>query len=302
MKNKVGSPVLLSCLVLLSAGNTLAQASNCEPVNIDIERLGPVRDQAIAGLCFAFESADLVSYKFGHRVSALDMAMSYYGKTRLQKFTSVYKTGGDSETTLAGANPTGFCSEEEVPSDEQLIGTKETPKTYSNFEWLEKNSWAKAEAYSRAAEIFPNLTEVDFNKAGKIKNFKERMRFLQKSACRNRINEKVALTLVSADKKTEVPELIKIIDQQLNANNVVGIGFHSNDLYSNESRNDDDNHATTLVARRWNSSKNTCEYMMRDNFGTKCEVYQKHFECEGGYIWISEAFLLKNLYEVEYLK
>lgn len=291
-----------TCLItLLTSINLSANSDSCSNVRIDIEKLGPIRNQAIAGLCFAFEISDLITYKLGQRVSALDLALSYYRATKLKRFTSVYRVGGDTETTLKGANNLGFCLEDHMPSNEILDGPDEIPQTFTKFNWLEKNPWFKNESYVVAQSIFPEISLPNYLKISQNASLKKKISLLQQIACPNRIHSPIDLKNYQAESSSEVPQLIEIINSQLNSNNIIGIGFRSNDLYGEENNKDDENHATTLVARRWNEVSNSCEYLMRDNFGDQCNLYQKHFDCQNGYIWVNEAFLLKNLYEVEYI-
>lgn len=284
------------------AQNTTAQ--NCGDLQISIERLGPVRDQAIAGLCFTYEGADLLTYQLGTRISAIDLALSYFKSTKLRKMSRVYDDGGDTLTAIEWTVKLGgVCTEELMPSDETFLKANDTdPRIYGAFKTLEDHSWNTVEAYNAAIIIFPYLEEEIFDRAAKLNTFKDRIQFLQENACTERIAfDHLKLNYFEAVKRNEVPGLIKKIHRQLENNNVIGMGFRSNDLFSKQEEDDSDNHATTLVGRRWNPAKNQCEYLMRDNFGGQCgDTYQSHFECKGGYIWLDEKFLLKNMYEIEY--
>lgn len=295
-------------IIILLTGLTglLAQAStpeSCSSVRLSEKRIGPIRNQGISGLCFAYEGADLLTYKLGYRVSALDVALYYLKFSSHKKISDVYANGGDTLAPLNNGARMGFCSEQSLASDEDRVDFSETPhaKIYDSLMWLEKHGWKTDQSFLVAQSIFSNLSYSHFQTAADIKNEKARFNYLQRVVC----PEKTALSNIKleyreAARRSEVPALIETVNQQLQKNNITGIGFHSNDLYS--IKDTYDNHATTIIGRRWNSEKNRCEYLMRDNFGSQCEVYEKGLECEGGNIWLSEKFLLKNLYEVEYLK
>ena len=266
--------------------------------------MGPVRDQGVSGLCFAYEAADLVSHKIRSRVSALDLALSYFQTTKLNKMSDIYNSGGETPQTIKGAEALGFCPEQEMPSNETLIGTEpdQDGKIQQAFLWLEKNSWNSREALETARTIFPLIAESEWATAMRIAKKKDRLAFLQAKNCRVRIPlESIRLVNKELKEKSDINALIQIINQQLSKENPVGVGVYAADMFAQiEER--DDGHAATLVGRRWNSAKNTCEYQIRDTFGEQCVAYKKDFECNKGYIWVDTKFLKKNLFEVEYLE
>lgn len=297
--------ILLSSFVLTLTSFAQAEtttAQNCSNIQISIEKLGPVRDQGIAGLCFTYEGADLLTYKLGTRISAIDLALSYFKSSRSQKMSSIYESGGDTFTSIQATKKLGgACTEDVMPSNETFLSPDETnPRIFGAFKWLEQKSWALPESLEAARVIFPALEEDTFDQAARLLTFKDRMHFLQNTACAERVAySHLVLNYFEAETKSQVPGLIKKVNQQLERNNLIGMGFRSNDLFLKQEEADD-NHATTLVGRRWNPAKKQCEYLMRDNFGDQCSIYQNRFECQGGYVWLDEKFLLKNMYEIEY--
>ena len=55
-----------------------AEEKKCQPaVDLRNQALGEVRDQDSIGWCYAFAGADLLTYKLGKKVSAVDVAMNY---------------------------------------------------------------------------------------------------------------------------------------------------------------------------------------------------------------------------------
>lgn len=286
-----------------------AEASqNCSSLQLPLERLGAVRNQGVSGLCFAYEASDLISYKLGFRVSAVDIAMSYLKSTNFNKMSDIYNGGGDTEPALRASSKLGFCSESSMPSDEDRIDFSSHPhaKIYDSFMWLEKNTWDNSYGFQVAQSVFPKLDLNNFQKSAEYKKIKQRLGSLQTAACKNRVPyTNMKFVHKSLQKAQQVLKLLQIINQNLENNNIVGIGFYSNDLYRsnlNIKESNEDSHGTTIVGRRWNAEQNSCEYLMRDNFGAQCDLYQAGFACSGGMIWINEKFLLKNLYEVEYLE
>ncbi|MEK6627382.1 MAG: hypothetical protein AABY53_02055 [Bdellovibrionota bacterium] len=305
MKHKIQLFIYFFLTINVTQAST---EQSCAPIRTSLERLGAIRNQGVSGLCFAYEASDLVSYKLGFRVSAIDIAMSYLKSTQYNKMSDIYNNGGDTKPALAEASRTGFCAESSMPSDEDRIDFSSEPhaKIFDSFMWLEKNSWDDPVGFKMAHDIFPKLTVNNFQAAVEQKKIRQRLSYLQQGACKNRVPySKMKFVHKLAQKPQQIIKLVQVINQQLENNNIVGIGFYSNDLYRSDLNihtSDDDSHGTTLVARRWNTEQNSCEYLMRDNFGAQCDLYQSGLDCKSGMIWVNEKFLLKNLFEVEYLE
>ncbi|MCF8059656.1 MAG: hypothetical protein K9K67_10190 [Bacteriovoracaceae bacterium] len=146
------------------AGTTVSQALRDQLVNRaeqarsacgDVDRraeLPPVRDQGSVGWCYAYAAADLVSYRSGQTVSAIDLALNYnlhqnfenlfrgvletarsvqvdwqnrsvnFNQEMLSAFLSLNeevteREGGWSEVAINILSSRGFCLESTLPSD-----------------------------------------------------------------------------------------------------------------------------------------------------------------------------------------
>jgi hypothetical protein len=53
-------------------------------------------------------------------------------------------------------------------------------------------------------------------------------------------------------------------------------------------------HASTIVGRRWNKDSNSCEYLIRNSWGTDCGRYNPKLDCEGGNLWVPKQTLLEK--------
>ena len=98
-------------------------------------------------------------------------------------------------------------------------------------------------------------------------------------------------------------ELIRGIHAQLTNDNIVGIMYNGNVLYSPEPRTEG-RHASTVVGRRWN--KDHCEVLIRNSWGPNCGTqknpqYYSFEACEQGYLWMSEEQLQPQLFGITYL-
>jgi hypothetical protein len=288
--------------VLFFLFSASAFANPCTNISFPRQALGPVRDQGISGLCFAYEAADLISYKTEKRVSALDLAFAYFQSIeKFKKMADVYQNGGETGPTIAATTSRGVCLEEDVPSEETIVDdAKQLGKIQSSFARLDKISWNSDEAARLAKELFPRLQKSDFTAASLIKKKKERLAYLEQAACSKRV-ETASLKFVYREigKTFSRYDGLKLIDEQMDRANPVGIGFHSNDLFV--LKDADNRHAATLIGRRWNEGRGSCEYLLRDTFGEQCDSYKGRFECDRGTIWIDTAFLEKALFEVEYI-
>ncbi|MBL7542656.1 MAG: hypothetical protein JNL11_02520 [Bdellovibrionaceae bacterium] len=77
------------------------EESRCQPAtDLRNQALGEVRDQDSIGWCYAFAGADLLTYKLGRKVSAVDLAMNYNSGF----INSIYKKFGYGEQDFKGAH------------------------------------------------------------------------------------------------------------------------------------------------------------------------------------------------------
>lgn len=293
---------LLFAISAFVAEPSPASEKNCAPLQLDLRRVGPLRNQGISGLCFAFEAADLASYAVGERVSALDLALFYFQESKFHRMADVYKAGGDTSVTLKAAAKRGFCAESDLPSDEDHVDFSGAPhaRIHDALLLLDKSPWSGRGALEAAVEVFPRISVSDFENAARLSASKQRILELRDRNCSVRFPVRELRFVYLSAEKHPLKTLFVALDRELERENLVGLGIHSNDLYAEE--DEDDAHAVTVVGRRWNGRKGTCEYLLRDNFGEQCSLYKKSFDCRRGYIWVGEGFLRKNLMEVEYVR
>ena len=60
-------------------------------------------------------------------------------------------------------------------------------------------------------------------------------------------------------------------------------------------------HTTLLMGRRYNSSNQECQYLIKNSYGTDCSSYDPRHQCEGGYIWVSESSLYRAMTSYDYI-
>ncbi len=96
----------------------------CENTSAVIrEKMGPVRHQDSLGWCYAYSAADLVSYKLGQRLSAMDFAMNYTKNAKKTDDRYFGKSpeaieGGYTVDSIFQTQKVGACLESDLPSED----------------------------------------------------------------------------------------------------------------------------------------------------------------------------------------
>ncbi len=152
---RIGLRTFAISVVTLLASTSVSFADSCTPVDYR-SQLGPNRDQGSTGWCFAYSTADLITQRSGHVISALDIGTSYYIEnvsdlaTRAPAAVKDYYNanavpalmiGDRNDASIAGAQPVinkvsggqedgailmanvkGLCAEADLPSDGGFSG------------------------------------------------------------------------------------------------------------------------------------------------------------------------------------
>jgi len=93
------------------------------------------------------------------------------------------------------------------------------------------------------------------------------------------------------------------LDKILEEGKIAGIHYNADKFYDNEKsniRNAWANHASTIVARYFDQKTNTCRYLIRNSYGSRCPQQLKNnsLTCADGYYSASESLLNYSLNEV----
>jgi hypothetical protein len=59
-------------------------------------------------------------------------------------------------------------------------------------------------------------------------------------------------------------------------------------------------HASIVVGKR--QKNGSCQFLIRNSWGTDCGAYAKNWECEKGQIWIDADALLENTRELQFVR
>jgi len=84
------------------------------------------------------------------------------------------------------------------------------------------------------------------------------------------------------------------IDEQLTKGNILGLHYKAQMLYNFKGNAMVGNHASSIVGRRFNPKTMSCEYLLRNSWGKSCGMYDEHYECKDGHVWIAEDYFKYN--------
>lgn len=309
----------------------------------------PVRDQSDKGWCFAYTAADMLSYKLGKNVSALDLALNSFEYSRLKvrdwnRIGELYSdqfdpnnpiTNGDGGSVFQSFLSTeligGVCLEENLSS---YSGDAQELSEILNFfngdlsffknsisEAMQENPEEFSSIVCRAVgegfnSLFPGDNMQDLERAIADPEAKDIFLAIARKRCQGRRQAfdfdyvSVGFAGPSAgndveSKPTSQEGFSATIDEALDAGAIAGIFY--NPIFMVRAEVDDAqarvfSHASTVVGRKWNSEKKSCEYLIRNSWGSTCDHYNNDVKCEAGNIWVSEAQLEKATRGVQYIK
>lgn len=312
----------------------MARKKSCsDVVNVkDPLSLDEPRDQDSVGWCYAYTASDLLSHALGKKVSAVQMAGLFNDKL-LGRIMSSGGEGGYVVSTLEAAQKNGVCLESELPSEDydyskmasglstlfqhtRKLGAHYSQRvsktTYgkdaeTNWEPKFTKEQVKAslcldfqpilEAYQY---LFPKLS-IDHISELLLKSGTHAFTEMTKS-CTAQKDE--ALSSLTIKREWRNSRLYPAIDEQLDKGNILGISYHAGMLENSEKGGFIVNHASSIVGRRFNEETMSCEYLLRNSWGTTCSGYSEDYECKKGHVWIGEEFFKhkNSIFEVEYVE
>ncbi|MNJ91058.1 hypothetical protein D3C87_87020 [compost metagenome] len=320
---------VFALLFLYSLSVSATSQSECGSVSYK-KSMGKNRDQGSTFYCGSFTAADLIGQKFGvgNRVSANHLvlhaysslvnlkknpALSEYEFYKLQMnqrevapFTYVkdLKVALSERTWDYGItfglypdmaaftyNANGFIC---LDSDQDSSG--------SNLGFLEKDLANKLYNNQKTCSSDPNLL-LDKPDEKTLSSLLEIARIEIASSCKKKkyLEEKDKIEPVTKGCYKDIKsECLSNINEGLNKGRIVGISYNLGKLTPADSNSGF--HASSIVSRRWNRKKNTCEFEIRNSYGSECSYYKEVLECSEGNIWVSEDLLSEMILHTTYLK
>jgi hypothetical protein len=266
-----------------------------------ISKLGKSRDQGDIGWCYAYAVADLISAKIGARVSAVDLAILNNTPNDFAKIwhemwrIKQSDQGGGLESVVANlVKQRGWvCSESDLRSDDE-----NNRPTISSIRNLESDTPVNCD---RAVHnLAPNVASQAMLEIVSAVNIADRIGALDTAACMHKIDVAKLQFATQEAPFTSVPDMLSTLDQQLDANNVVEIGYNDKFLQNLKS-SEYGGHASTIAGRFFNEATGECEYMIHNTWGTGCDAYDRGLRCVNGNIFVPKSVLQKNLERVMYI-
>ncbi|MBC7712160.1 MAG: hypothetical protein H7177_02410 [Rhizobacter sp.] len=288
-------------------------SKECSPVDLRAS-LGAVRNQGSAGWCFAYATAELLSYKIEKKISAAELALNFYIKMPEMPrgdFLSSVAGGNDMGAMTYSSN--GFCAEEDMPSENYKV-PKECLKSGKALETLDiirlienihqtMPSTLTACQVNIVSSLFKNLnaSEIQAKLLDRKLTSLEKISDLKDTNCAaKRIKPAKKLKMRSGLESHD--NSILDIDKQLDVKNPVSLNYNANFLVKNSNPNEIGNHYSVIVGRR--KSASSCQYLIRNSWGPDCSIYPAPFntQCEQGNIWVDENVLLKSIIDVHFMQ
>jgi hypothetical protein len=290
--------------------------NTCTDLKLDTGLLGKVRNQGNISWCYAFTASDMLQYTFKtpETISASDIATNY-NKTRIGKLMDLFLNYGEPHETgfnkvaLIHALKDGHCPESIFPSEEWVKVTHDSEEKVLMPDAMKQIKDLHANRGKLNLENLPfyfkfkNIDKEAFlsilKSKNKLKNFYTELRA---KACQDdRINfdHQWKVKMVFRHKN-----IFQRINSQLDLGRIVGFDYDSRILENaqNQSIEISSLHTSSMVGRRWNTETNTCEYLIRNSWGDKCERYDRRHECQEGNLWLSESMVFKNMTSIVYMK
>ncbi len=291
-------------------------------------KMNKPKNQDSIGWCYAYAASDLVAHSLGKEPSAIYMALL----TNDKFFWKIFgvKEGGFIETPVRALMKQGICLEKDLPSTDYAFSLKApyndintvfnkineikeitSKKKIKNASEV-KDLLCQNKLQNSLSELFPSLTLdniaqiiIDSSSSSTFKDISTTSCPIDKN---NEELKNLKITTVMSQNGEGVTdsEAAKwnAIDEQLNKGNILGIHYYAQMLNNYHDTGMFANHASSIIGRRFNPKTNSCEYLLRNSWGTSCSAYSDDYDCKDGSVWIGEQFFKygQSIKEVIYLE
>ncbi|WP_413575925.1 C1 family peptidase [Bdellovibrio sp. HCB290] len=284
----------------------LREKKTCTNVDFSKE-MGPIRNQDSVGWCWAFTSADLLSYKTKQRISAADIAYTVkYDHEKIGKDVSdLVGKGTHVHNALNAMAKSGLCPESSIPSEDNV--NSEYIELLTKLQKMGSIGIATPEALDCSSTLlsvktlFPNLSPNEMAAVVQKSKSTNLIKNLANASCKKRFHIKYETWIAQKDADNPM-ELMDSIDQQLSNKNPVAITYDASGLINRRDFEEYKSHASNLVGRRFNEKTGQCEYLLRNSWGRSCDQYDFHYSCKEGNVWVPKTDLIKRTVLATYVK
>lgn len=283
---------------------------SCTEIRIDTINMPDNRHQGNLNWCFAYTSADLLSFHEGLKVSAYDIALQNHNNEEIRQLALEQNIKDFSQ---AGGWP--LYAMLAVTSGNKGV-CHEIETNYTNGDW-EKLSHIFSEFSGPDKDfitvlcdnklydaipfrgISPDIIDVINELSGDSKM----TAFLDVSCHRHQLKNKYSLYSLTNEKYDRL-KLMGNIDGLLKKGLPISIGY-AGELIDNGVNyiGKKSNHASTVIGRKFNKESGQCEYLLRNSWGAggKCQRTSS-IKCENGNFWVPRTALKNNLFEVMWME
>jgi hypothetical protein len=279
---------------------TLAQ-NICETKSVDVTFMPKNQSQDDLEWCFAFSASNILSFYEKTPLSAYDIALKHHLHPAIAKKGKLGEIFGSPSKAMMIAGlytPQGICQEESSSRE--------------NSDWARRSRFIQ-----RITDTQKSLSEISCDYKNESEKLpKEVLTILDKLNSGNRAAAFLDVTCQKHQMKRSYKkdnfhyysksafgiEKLKLkMHEMLNKEEPTNITYSIGHLLPDEKYQKGEYvHASTLVAKRWNPDRKTCEFKLRDSYSKKdCSPKNLRIRCEGPDFWIDEEVLLEGVAAVE---
>lgn len=295
--------------------STSGKKRTCTSVDLRGPKLGAVRNQGSLGWCFAYTTADLLSHRLGQKISATELGINFYQQMpEMPKSDLLSLASGGSDMGAMSYARNDYCSERELPASnfnipKECLRSNQDFDTYGIIKFIEKLHDKKPANLSSCETQIISALFINVEKSflestmldKHLSSFEKIIQLKEKNCSGKKTRSEKKLAMRSGMRSGS--ESLIDIDEQLNKANPISLNYNAYFLIKNSSPKDIANHYSSIVGRRL-SSNNTCQYLIRNSWGTNCNLYPEPYnrQCEEGNIWVDEDILGKAIIGVQFLR
>lgn len=277
------------------------------------------KHQDSIGWCYAFTASELIAHATGKDVSAAYGAILFNNKILPRMFK--WKEGGYIASAANEIIENGVCLEKDLQSNDYRFSMLDTDanKVYDSIIQLNRE-------FTSTKPVFGSDKKAEHNKERKYSKWDVQVslctenvallpgigtmfphlnldqliealmstkpNILKQLAKTCPIQDVPELKNLTMETDGNIKTLYKTMDDQLDKGNIVGIEYVAQVLTEGYKKGDKliANHASSIVGRRFNEATKSCEYLLRNSWGTSCKTYSEEYECKDGSAWVNENY------------
>lgn len=282
------------------------------------------RQQGDTNWCYAYTTADILSYHTQKPISAYQIAINY--NSQLGSFDRLWRhfeawiadyriaiwDGGFVSVALKTAlnDSKGLCLEESFPSSANNLAFKKLMEKINSY--LQGQSEIYMDTFEELKKSFPKISEADLLAAleeAQRNSYAANgfLEILAERSCSGAHFKPEKFKVISRNRWFH--DLKATIHENILAGKPTGIIYTSTASHivlpeeENWLTGKVPDHATVAMGSRWNKDEQACQILIRDSFGDDCsKLNSKKIQCNhDGTFWINEEPLLQNLYFTSHL-